>query len=278
SGSAPVTHQSSSVHAVPVHVVCSTTPPLPQILIEVSAGPPLEAVAAMWTLLPIHAPFGGVVMLTVGPAGLETVTVTAADVCVLPAASRATAVSVCVPFAAVVVSHESEYGAVMSSAPRFAPSSLNCTPTTPTLSLVVAVTVAAVPDTVAPFVGAVIETTGGVVSGTVLETVTVTVADVAVLPAASRATAVNVCVPFDAAVVSHVMEYGAVVASAPRSMPSSLNCTPATPTLSLAFALTVTVPVRLAPAVGAVSVTVGGVVSPPPPPLQLVAGAPDGTT
>src|SRR5207249_1176390 len=54
--------------------------------------------------------------------------------------------------------------------------------------------------------------------------------------------------------------------------------TPATPTLSLAFALTVTLPVRLAPGAGAVSATVGGVVSPPPPGLQFVAGAPEGMT
>ncbi len=46
----------------------------------------------------------------------------------LRAASRATAVSVCVPSGTVIVFHEMEYGAVVSSAPRLAPSTLNCTP------------------------------------------------------------------------------------------------------------------------------------------------------
>src|SRR4051812_5831313 len=98
-------------------------------------------------LLPVQSPVVGVVIATVGgvvsppPAGFETVTLIGADVVVLPAASRATAVSVCVPDDAVVVFHAIEYGAVVSSAPRLAPSSLNWTPTTPTLSLAVALTV-----------------------------------------------------------------------------------------------------------------------------------------
>src|SRR5438128_1534497 len=58
------------------------------------------------------------------------------------------------------------YGAVVSSVPRLAPSSLNCTPTTPTLSEAVAETVT-VPETVAPLAGAVIATVGVVVSTTV---------------------------------------------------------------------------------------------------------------
>ena len=53
---------------------------------------------------------------------------------------------------------------MVSSAPRFWPSSLNWTPLTPTLSEAVAFT-ATVPDTVAPAAGAVIETFGAVVSG-----------------------------------------------------------------------------------------------------------------
>ena len=56
------------------------------------------------------------------------------------------------------------YGAAVTSAPRFAPSSLNCKPTTPTLSVALAETVT-VPEMVAPATGAVIETVGGVVSG-----------------------------------------------------------------------------------------------------------------
>ena len=58
---------------------------------------------------------------------------TAADVAVFPAASRATAIA-CEPFVVLVVSHETEYGAAVSSAPRATPSRRNCTPTTPTLS------------------------------------------------------------------------------------------------------------------------------------------------
>src|SRR5207245_8308886 len=65
---------------------------------------------------------------------LKTVTVTAAEVVLLPAASRATAVSTCEALVAVLVSQETTKGAAVTSAPRLAPSSLNCTPTTPTLS------------------------------------------------------------------------------------------------------------------------------------------------
>src|SRR2546428_48641 len=69
---------------------------------------------------------------------------------------------------APVVSHEIEYGDPVSSAPRFTPSSWNWTPTTPTLSLAVAVTVVE-PVTVAPATGAVTETVGGTPSSVVKE-------------------------------------------------------------------------------------------------------------
>ena len=113
-------------------------------------------------------------MRTVSPAGssghaepvaLLTVTMTAADVVVFPAASRATAVRVWEPLATAVVDQEIEYGELRSSAPRLTPSSLNCTPTTPTLSEAVADSVTAAPETVDPALGAVMETAGGVVSG-----------------------------------------------------------------------------------------------------------------
>src|SRR5437899_2282552 len=159
----------------------------------------------------------------------ETVTVTEADVVVLLAASRATAVRVwLLPLAAAVVSHEAEYGAVVSSAPRGAPSSRNWTPATPTLSEALAVTVT-MPETVAPELGKGMLTVGGVVS---FDTVTVTEADVVVLLAASRATALRVWVPSAAVVVSHGTEYGDVVSSAPRFPPSTWNWTPKTPPLS----------------------------------------------
>src|SRR5205814_7210722 len=95
----------------------------------------------------------------------------------------ATAVSVCDALLAVVVSHAIEYGAVVSSMPRFAPSSLNWTPTTPTLSDAPAVTVV-VPETVDPPAGAVMLTVGGVVS---FATVTVTAVDRNGVLAGSRA-------------------------------------------------------------------------------------------
>jgi len=132
------------------------------------------------------------------------------------------AVSVCEAFDAVVVFHETEYGEAVASAPRFAPSSWNWTPTTPTLSDALAETVI-VPETVEPDVGLVMESVGGVVSAVELLTVTVTALDVVRFPAASRAMAVSVCEAFDAVVVFHEMEYGEAVSSAPRFAPSSWN-------------------------------------------------------
>src|SRR5204862_6057358 len=154
----------------------------------------------------------------------------------LPAASRAIAVSVCEPLLAVAVFQETPKGAAVSSAPSAAPSSKNCTPATPTLSEAFAVT-GIVPETVAPLAGELMLTVGGVVSGGgPFETLTVTGAEVVRLPAASRAIAVKVCEPLLAVVVSTDTEYGAVVSSAAIGAPSAKNCTPATPTLSEAFA------------------------------------------
>src|SRR5262245_37554199 len=175
-------------------------------------------------------------------------------------ASRARAASVWVVFVAVVEFHAIVYGAVVTSAPSAAPSSRNCTPTTPMLSDALADTVTADPDTVAPFAGAVIDTVGGVVSA--LLTVTLTAVAVAVLPAASRATAVSECTPSVAPMEFHPIEYGLAVSSAPRFAPSSLNWTPTTATLSDAVADTVTfVPLTVALLAGAVIDTVGSVVS-----------------
>src|SRR3989442_15005540 len=115
-----------------------------------------------------------------------------------------------------------------------------------------------VPLTVAPAAGAVRDTVGAVVS---LLTVTVTAADVVELPAASRATAASVWVPLVPVVVVQETAYGAVVASPPRVAPSSLNCTPTTPTLSVALAVTEVGPLTVAPPAGAASETVGRVVS-----------------
>jgi hypothetical protein len=121
-----------------------------------------------------------------------------------------------------------------------------------------------VPATVAPFVGAVRETVGGVVStggGTLLSTVTLTLLLVVLFPAASRAMAVRVWEPFAIVVVFQEVLWGLVVSSVPRLVPSSRNWTPTTPTLSEAVAETVTVPDTVAPLAGAVIVTVGGLLS-----------------
>src|SRR6266480_1041583 len=70
--------------------------------------------------------------VTVGGGGddsLDTATVTGSEVNWRPSASRATAVKVWNPLP-VVVSQETEYGGLKSSAPRLTPSSLNWTPAT----------------------------------------------------------------------------------------------------------------------------------------------------
>ena len=84
-----------------------------------------------------------------------------------------------------IVAQDVANGAVVTSLPMFAPSSLNWTPATPTVSPAAAVT-ETVLETVAPLVGAVIATVGAVA------TVATTAAEVVRLPAASRATAVSV--------------------------------------------------------------------------------------
>ncbi len=81
------------------------------------------------------------------------------------------------------------------------------------------------------------------------------------LPLVSRAMAVRVCAPFAVAAVFQVVAYGGVVSSAPRAAPSSLNWTAATAALSVAFAVTVTLPATVAPFAGAVIAVLGGVVS-----------------
>jgi hypothetical protein len=85
--------------------------------------------------------------------------------------------------------------------------------------------------------------------------------EVRALPAASRATARSAWAPSVSVVVSSGTEYGAAVSGAPTFAPSTVNWTLCTPTLSEAFALTVVVPLTTAPLAGAVSETVGSVVS-----------------
>src|SRR5206468_1428599 len=155
-----------------------------------------------------------------------------------PAASRAVAVRVCDPLPTVVVFQEIEYGDDVSWGATLAPSTRNCTPATPTLSEAEALTVVD-PDTVAPDAGAVMLTEGGVVSA--FDTVTLTGDEVVRFPAASRAVAVRVCEPLATVVVFQEIEYGDDVSCAPTLAPSSMNCTPATATLSGADTLNVAV-------------------------------------
>jgi len=123
------------------------------------------AVTAVAVLMAVEFGAGVLAVIVGAVVSVLLATVTEiAEVAVLPAASRATAVSEWLALEAVVEFQETEYGLVVSSAPRFAPSSLNWTPATPTLSPALAETVTAVPETVAPLAGAVIETVGSVVS------------------------------------------------------------------------------------------------------------------
>jgi hypothetical protein len=91
---------------------------------------------------------------------------------------------------------------------------------------------------------------------------TVTVADrVAELPAVSNARALTVCDPLTTPVLFHANVYGDDVSVAIR-VPSTMNSTRFTATLSVAVADTFTVPLTVAPFAGDVRLTVGAVVSP----------------
>ncbi len=70
------------------------------------------------------------------------------------------------------------------------------------------------------------------------------------LPAASRARADSVCVVLVAVRVSQVTVYGLLVTSAPSGAPSSRNCTPVTPSASVAVAVTVIELATVVPAAG----------------------------
>ena len=118
-----------------------------------------------------------------GPV-LSTVKETADDVARLFEVSRATATMDFVPLEVAVLSQVTPYGDEVSSEPMMAPPILNVTPATATSSDAFAVRDTEVPLTVAPFVGAVTETVGGVVSG-VLLVVKVWSLAVAVLPLVS---------------------------------------------------------------------------------------------
>src|SRR6185295_15591613 len=82
-----------------------------------------------------------------------------------------------------------------------------------------------------------------------------------VLPAASTARARSVCAPFGTERVSHASAYGAAESGDPVSTPSTRNWTRATPTSSVASAVTLTMPFTDAPLVGEVIDTLGSVLS-----------------
>ena len=105
---------------------------------------------------------------------------------------------------------------------------------------------------------------GGVVSEAALATVTVTGAEVAVLPAASRAARSACGCRWRPSWCSTTRCRARWCPRRRAALLSTRNCTPATPTLSVAVAVRVTVPETVALGAGAVMVAVGGVVSPPP--------------
>src|SRR5664279_2789798 len=127
-------------------------------------------------------PFGLPGLKLTAPEELVTVTVTGTEVRALPAASRAIALSVCPLLAAVVVSHCTPKGALVSAAAMLAPSTWNWTLTTPTLSPALAETVMVL-LTVVPLAGAVRAMDGAVVSGAAVVKLAST--EVATLAAAS---------------------------------------------------------------------------------------------
>jgi hypothetical protein len=120
---------------------------------------------------------------TIG-AVLSTVTVML-DVARFKDESFATADKVCEPSVTDVLSQVVVYGETLIAAPMLAPSTLNCTFDSETLSEAVEVSVTAVPPTVAPLEGTVKETVGGVLSVTVVNVWSV---DVEIFPKPSADT------------------------------------------------------------------------------------------
>jgi len=163
-----VSHATEYGDAVRIGPVCT-----PSAKNRTSRMPTLSDALALIVIVPETVPPDAGAVMAVTGGVLSAVPVTVAAVVRFPAASRATAVSVCDPLLVVPVFHVTEYGAVVSSAPRSAPSILNWTPTTATLSDAVAWT-SHVPDTTKPEDGDDMLTVGGVES---LDTVTATAAE-----------------------------------------------------------------------------------------------------
>ena len=92
------------------------------------------------------------------------------------------------------------------------------------------------------------------------DTVTVALVALPMFPAASYARAPNVWLPLAIVVVLNAIEYGELV-SFPIDTPSRKNSTRVTPTLSVALAAALMVPVTVEPFAGDVIAAVGAVVS-----------------
>src|SRR6476661_4604964 len=135
-------------------------------------------------------------------------------------------------------------------------------PAAPLLSLALVLT-DTVPETM-PATGLTMAMIGGVVSLVTVvaafETLTVTGVDAPLFPAASYAYATNVADPFTTPVESQLNEYGDALAVA-TTVPLTVSCTLATPTLSLADMLTGTIPETVLLPVGEEMVAVGAMVS-----------------
>src|SRR5579863_2900491 len=114
-----------------------------------------------------------------------------------------------------------------------------------------------VPPSTDPGLNATPVTTAGVV---LLFTVTASPRLLIEFPARSVATAVSKCGPLLAVVVSQLMLYvgPAPVTALPRFAPSNWNCRPVNAVTSVAFAVSVTVPLSRLPAPGAVTATANG--------------------
>ncbi len=143
------------------------------------------------------------------------------------------------------------------SVPIEVPSLKNSTWLTPLSSLAFAAT-PIVPWTEVPSAGALIDTEGGWSTATLL-TVTEIGAEVVVWFAVSVASAVRVCDPFAAAVLSHWTDQPPLLlVSVPIGVAPSKNRTWETPLSSVAFALTATVPLTVSPSEGELIDTDGG--------------------
>src|SRR5262245_30988688 len=195
-----------------------------------------------------------------GGGGLNTLTCTTAATAVLPAVSRAIAERSATVLGKVRVSSTTSKGAAVTSEPRLAPLRVNCTPATMPSSAAWALIVIE-PVTVAPGSGAVIATSGAVVSG--WKTMTRTGAEDASLPAVSVAAATRSTGPIGRVSVLSRAWYGGAVTGGPSAIPLAVKLTWATAPSSLASAVIVAGEVSVSPGAGEVIATDGGVTSGP---------------